>query len=157
MKKTIVGMFGIVFLIGFFGSVGIAAADSLIEKTIIGLPVAGMEVRGVTGGGLAWEATGEAELKGDGELEVEVEGLLFAEGPPAGTTGPITAVDAVLTCAGVVGPVAVTSAAPLNSDGDAEIEEEISLPASCVGPVVLIRIAGGPAGVIGLWIAATGF
>ena len=118
-------------------------------------------LRGVSAAGLPWTvAEGEVELDGSGELKVEVTGLVFSAGPFAGTTGPVTAVRASLTCEGVSGPVAITSPVPLSPEGDAEIEETITLPPTCVGPIVLVNLAaltGGPLPAPGFWIAATGF
>ena len=114
-----------------------------------------MLVRGVGGGGAPWVvAEGEAELDSDGDLEVKVEGLLITGtgGPADGTTGPITMVAASLTCEGT-NVVATTGLVPLSAAGDAEIEENVALPSSCVGPIILIR-ANSPTGP---WIAASGF
>ena len=105
----------------------------------------------------------EAELDEDGRLRVEIEGLLIVgTGSPAdGTTGPVGGVFASLTCAGLgESPPAIvsTSTVPLDADEDAEIDEVVSLPATCFGPIVLIRVGifqGSP--VTGPWIASTGF
>jgi len=88
-------------------------------------------------------------------LKVEVEGLLITGTGSSldGTTGPVRSIWASLTCegAGVVStsPVGAT----LNDDGDAELETTISIPASCLGPIVLVRANTG----MGPWIAASGF
>jgi len=37
--------------------------------------------------------------------------------------------------------VATTAAVPLNTSGDANIHEKITLPASCIAPVILVRAA----------------
>ena len=132
--------------------------EELLESTVVGLPASfiGVAVRGVTGGGVAWVvAEGEIELdREDGELEVEVEGLLITGTGTAadGTTGSVTDVAASLTCEGA-GVVATTGLFPLSAAGDAEIEDEITIPSSCVGPIILIRAnsATGP------WIAVSGF
>ena len=46
-----------------------------------------------------------------------------------------------------------TSGAPLNANGDADLETTIPIPPSCLGPIVLIRANTG----VGPWIAASGF
>ena len=129
------------------------------ESSLLGLPAAfkmstGVLVRGVGGGGAPWVvAEGEAELDSDGDLEVEVEGLLITGtgGAADGTIGSVTDVAASLTCEGA-GVVATTGVFPLSAAGDAEIEDEITIPSPCVGPIILIRI-----GATGHWIAASGF
>src|SRR5918994_7157772 len=60
-------------------------------------------IRGVPGGGLPWEidaATGE--LRGDGRVEVEVDGLVLARHAPVPTalqgTNPIASFKAIISC-----------------------------------------------------------
>ena len=167
MNKWVLGIaIAAAFVAGSIATGTMAFADDddeLIESDVVGLPVsmtAPAMLRGVPGGGLPWVVDeGEIELDSDGELEVEVEGLLItAPGlAPDGTTGPFTEVVASLTCDGIVGavPGGTTSPAPLSSTGDAEIEDTISIPASCDEPIVLIR-GNTPAGP-GPWIAASEF
>ena len=132
----------------------VAFADDgggLFQPGLMGIGVPGEVVRGVTGGGLPWVAKGEMELDRSGQLRAEVRGLLLAAGANAGTTGPVTMVSASLTCEGA-GVVATTKAFPLNGAGNADIRDTVTAPASCLGPIVLIR-----AGTTGPWLAATGF
>jgi hypothetical protein len=111
-------------------------------------------IGGIAPGGLPWVlAHGHATLTKSGRLEASVGGLLFGPGAPPplpGTTGPIKQVFASVVCAN--GPVISTSAVTFSPDGDAQIHQQIALPAQCVGPIVLIRASldGGP------WIAASG-
>jgi hypothetical protein len=142
----------------FLAGSGFACAGSLFEGNIVGIPTAQQVVRGVGGGLLPWVSDGKAQLQTDGKLEVNVAGLLFSAGPPIGTVGPITHVRASLTCEGS-GVVATTEPVPLSAAGDARIEEIISAPANCIGPIVLIRIGGTASAfpLLGPWIAATGF
>lgn len=165
LRKTIISIIGITFLMGF-ASVALADNDTLLESTIVGLPfdmavnTGTMDgtIRGVGPGLLPWVASGEVKLEDDGNLKVEVEGLLFSAGTPTGTVGAITHVRASVTCHGA-GVVATTAVVPLSAAGDAEIEEVITLPSSCVGPIVLVRVggAGGNSPLLGPWIAASGF
>jgi hypothetical protein len=152
-------------------SLGVGASRSVgstraqFESSIAGLPAglngnASGTIRGVPSAGAPWVARGEAQLDRDGRLRVEVQGLLLdLPGSPLNlTTGPVTGVRASLSCQnGNV--VATTGVVPLSEAGDAEIEETITLPSTCVGPIVLIRIGriGTGAAVSGPWIAATGF
>ena len=111
-------------------------------------------IGGVAPGGLPWVLdSGHASLTKSGRLEAFVDGLLFGPGAPpnlVGTTGPITQVFASVVCAN--GQVISTNAVTFSKDGDAHINQQIALPAQCVGPVVLIRasLSTGP------WLAASG-
>lgn len=111
-------------------------------------------IGGIAPGGFPWVLKeGHATLTPSGQLEVSVHGLLFGPGAPPplpGTTGPLTQVFASVVCAN--GPVISTSAVAFSPDGDAQIHQQVALPAQCVGPIVLIRASldGGP------WIAASG-
>jgi|GraSoi_2013_60cm_1033757.scaffolds.fasta_scaffold21938_2 hypothetical protein len=111
-------------------------------------------IGGIAPGGLPWVLDdGHATLTKRGRLEASVEGLLLGPGAPAnlvGTTGPITQVFASVVCAN--GPVISTNAVTFSKDGDAHINQQVALPAQCVGPVVLIRASLGS----GPWLAASG-
>ncbi len=112
-------------------------------------------IGGVAPGGLPWVLqAGHVTLTQGGRLEASVEGLLFGPGAPpnlVGTRGPITQVFASVVCAN--GPVVIsTGAVPFSTDGDAHINQQVALPAQCVGPVVLIRASFGS----DPWLAASG-
>jgi hypothetical protein len=111
-------------------------------------------IAGIPSGGAPWTVRrGSAALDGDGRLRVEVRDLIL---PSLGTTGPVNSVSASLVCGGAGGTVvATTDAVALSEDGNAEIESRISLPATCFGPVVLVRAVFN--GTPGPWIASTGF
>jgi len=140
--------------------------EEIFESTLVGLPAdmtgeAGT-IRGVPAGGVPWVvAEGDVEIESDGDLKADIKGLLITgTGTDLdGTTGVVTGVRASLTCEGQ-DTVATTDVARLSSDGDAEIDEEISLPMSCLAPIVLIRVGStqeNPGPLMGPWIAATGF
>lgn len=116
-------------------------------------------IGGVVSGGAPWVVhEGSASVEG-GRLEVEVSGLLLAPGAPGnlvGTVGPVQMVAASIVCGGSGGTVAATTdAVSLSSLGDAHLESGVTLPSSCLAPVVLIRIAN-PGTQPGAFIAATG-
>ena len=133
--------------------------ESLFEaKTMVGVsgPYLGTAnpIRGVAGGGAPWSIdTAKAELRSDGRLEVSVTGLVLT------TTGvnPVANFRAVLSCRTVDGtgnPAVVnlsTGDVPATSTGDAIIEETLTLPSSCLAPIVFVT---NPAG---RWFAVTGF
>jgi len=111
-------------------------------------------IAGIAPGGRPWVLkSGHVNLSRGGLLEVSVEGLLFAPdagGNLPGTRDGITQVSASLVCAN--GPVITTNPVEFSVTGNAQIHQWLSLPAHCVGPIVLIRaLSAGP------WLAATGF
>lgn len=133
-------------------------SDAILGSTLIGSSP-GQVIGGVTSGGLPWTVShGRVTLKTDGSLRLEINGLVLVS---TGTTGPITEVSASLVCGGSGGTVAATTAAvPLTAAGDARIHDKISAPASCIAPVILVRVAavnGTPLAQPGPFIAATGF
>lgn len=142
------------------------SGDEIFESSLVGVP-AGMTgeagtIRGVPAGAVPWAIEqGEVKIESDGQLRAKVEGLLIVGTGTNldGTTGPVTGVRASLTCHGT-NVTATTSVVPLSSEGNAEIEQTISPPRSCVGPIVLIRVGStmaNPGPLMGPWIAASGF
>lgn len=112
-------------------------------------------IRGINGGGLAWLIDeGEARLDTDGELRVEVEGLVLA----VSGANPVQMFFATLSClesdgSGTTVDVANTDTAtvPADAEGDAEIRENIGPLSTCVAPIVFVRgdlssIPGNPFG-----------
>jgi hypothetical protein len=121
----------------------------------------GTTIGGVNSCGKVWKLkSGEAELKADGSLKVEVKGLVLNDastGQSNGTPDGVDAVAAAVICNGPSGPAvaAQTDAMPLSEKGDAKIKAKVSLPNGCVGPVIVLRERYQ--GQIGGWLAATGF
>jgi hypothetical protein len=116
-------------------------------------------IAGVQSGGAPWTVRhGSANLNGEGRLHVELKALIL---PQLGTAGPVSGVSASLVCGGAGGiVVATTNAVPLSTDGNAELEAQISTSSPCFAPIILIRAAafnGTPLPQPGPWIAATGF
>jgi hypothetical protein len=137
------------------------------ESSVIG-SAPGTSVGGVQSGGAPWVVqSSEASISSNGQVRVEVHGLLIAAGGPAnlvGTTGPVTMVGTSLICGGSGGTVVpetggVVSPSPLSAAGNAEIEQAVNLPASCFAPVVLVRIFSSSAPVgsqLSAFIAVSG-
>lgn len=143
-----------------------ATADKILEfETMIGVvrPFTGADnaIRGVPGGGIPWaidEARGE--LRTDGRIEVEVRGLVLAEGARAGTN-PAAEFRAIVSCltpvmnaaggleAGIVN--VATRTFPATPTGDSDIEDVVQLPTPCIAPIVFVTNANGS------WFSATGF
>lgn len=150
-----------------------ARAGAEFEASVVGIEVGGQVVAGIPGGAPWTVDVGEVRIR-NGELDLEVEGLLLLNG----TVGPVFEVIASLHCAsGGEGEEAFTEVArtgsfPLSPAGDAEVEELIDVPEQCSAAIVLVRVkvidagfVGGPPGVpldleaLGIvppWIAASG-
>jgi hypothetical protein len=128
----------------------------------------GAAIGGIGSGGAPWVVNqGQVQLSPDGQLQVQVQGLLIGPGGPAnfvGTTGPVTMVAATVVCGGtggtaVVVPESSVMPAQLSGSGNAQINQSVSLPASCIAPVVLVRIfnlSQPPGSQLGPFIAASG-
>lgn len=124
----------------------------------------GATVAGVAAGGAPWTVkAAAANVAPNGRITVELLGLLIAAAPgvPAnlvGTVGPVKDVAASLVCGGAV--AASTGGAPLAANGNALIAANVTFPAECTAPVVLVRIFDPTAAAnaqLGAFIALTGF
>jgi hypothetical protein len=130
------------------------AGAALFEfERLRGIPTGGLAVRDIPGGGVPWTiARGEARLDADGTLKVEVEGLVIV----ATGVNPISQFMATLSCLNADGTInnISTQPVPATSTGDARIEEVLTLPTTCLGPIVFVR-AGLPTNQ--RWFAISGF
>lgn len=109
-------------------------------------------IRGVNGGGVPWQIDeGRGELRTDGKLEIEVEGLVLV----ASGMNPIDHFKAIVSCQTIVGTTAATTNVstgtfPASASGDSKIEATVSLPDPCFAPIVFVTSPGGA------WFAVTG-
>ena len=130
--------------------------------TMVGVPpgMTGTKapIRGINGGGLPWMIGGASgELKSNGHLELAVSGLVFADGPNAGSN-TIASFRAIVSCLDANGaPVnvitdlfAATTGPAATGGGSAAIETYVALPKPCIAPLIFVT---SPAGA---WFAATG-
>ena len=117
-------------------------------------------IRGINGGGISWVLTrAEGKLKADGELKVEVKGLVLGPDAPANLRGtnPVPTFKAVVSCQSIneEGQATVTNistkAFPASTTGNAKIEDKVDLPTTCIAPVIFVVH-----GTAGAWFAATG-
>jgi hypothetical protein len=117
-------------------------------------PVAGAAgaIRGVPSAGAAWSiGDAEADLRSDGRLEIEVQGLIVT----VRGNNPLTQFGATVSCQTIVnGAPAVTNVRTAlfdaNTAGDAQTEQDVDLPTPCLAPIVFVTTPGGS------WIATTG-
>jgi hypothetical protein len=127
------------------------------QSSVIGsLP--GAVIGGIPSGGAPWVVKqGQASISGN-RIHVQVQGLLLTT---IGTTGTVTMVAATLVCGGSGGavvPVAVAvTPSPLSSSGNADIDQAVTLPTACFGPVVLVQVFDMPTAQLSpVFIAVTG-
>jgi hypothetical protein len=128
-----------------------AHATALLRTTLVPSIPADPALHGVAAGGAPWKlAFGQARLHSNGELRVAIQGLLLTT---TGTTGPVTTVDAALYCGADTTAAATTPSVPLSATGNAFIDAQVALPATCLAPTLLIN----PNGAAAVYIAASGF
>lgn len=117
-------------------------------------------IRSVSGGGLPWEiGDASADLRADGRLHVDVEGLVLARRAPVPAnlqgTNPIPQFKAIVSCLTTTNGSATTAnvSTPLvgaSQSGDAEIDASVDLPSPCFAPIVFVTTPGGA------WLAVSG-
>jgi hypothetical protein len=160
MKKWTVAVV-LVLAVGLIAqaSAGDENAKVLEFKTMAGVvpPYTGPvnPIRGVAGAGAPWRIDGaNGELRANGDLEIEVAGLVLT------STGlnPQAAFRAVVNCQSIESGTAVivnrvTAPFPATPSGDAEFEGNVALPSPCFAPIVFVTTgAGDPP----RWFSVTG-
>ncbi len=111
-------------------------------------------LRGVPGGGAPWViSSGQGSLDSDGNLEVEVTGLVLAPSVPVvGGTNPVPNFKAIVSCLNADATTTNVSTGPFpaSTDGNAEIQARIELANPCFAPIIFVAASFGP------WFAVTG-
>jgi hypothetical protein len=132
--------------------------EALLRQTLAPSVPTDPALNGNNPGGVPWVLQrGEAKLRDDGTLEVEVRGLVIPVAPFTGTTGPVKTVSASLYCGASTTAQGTTPSAPISTTGDAFMEGTVNVPAKCLQPTVLVH-PNPPAGATSTtYIAATGF
>ena len=168
MKRTTLLLFALVCIMSLLTfaanfSTATAKGPKILQfDTMVGVPQAltGAQnpIRGVNGGGLPWTiGEGSGQLRVDGKLEIEVQGLVLAAGPNTGKN-PITSFRAIVSCLKSDGtvqnvmtdPFPATTGLASEGGGDATIETQVSLPQPCIAPIVFVTSPGGS------WFATIG-
>jgi hypothetical protein len=174
MKKFIGTTLALILVISTFlfaGSVNRASADEskvLEFNTMIGVPRpytgATNAIRGVPGGGLPWViAFGKGKLRPDGNVDVLIKGLVIDPNDPAaiaagrGGTNPSPTFKVIVSClskdasgAAVTSNVS-TGLFPADAEGNAQINDWVSLPSPCIAPILFVTSPTGS------WFASTGY
>jgi hypothetical protein len=153
------GLFLLVGLLLALPTAGSADDRILRFDTMVGVvrPFTGATnaIRGVNGGGQPWAiAKAKGDLRADGRLKIDVEGLVLV------STGlnPSATFRAIVSCLTTADGLTVTTTNvttlqfPATPTGDSEIEAVVTLPRPCVAPIVFVTNAAGTS-----WFAATGF
>ena len=100
---------------------------------------------GKTPGGVPWSLDrGAVSITRGGSFRLRLEGLVITG---TNSARPVTTVSASLFCGADANtaPAVTTSTVPISEDGDARIKERVTLPASCLAPVVLVHPNGNTA------------
>ena len=129
---------------------GRSGADDFRSDLVPSVPT-DPAIHGVTPGGAPWVLDrGSVRVDDDGDVRLRVRGLVIPSPPGDGTPGPVQTISASLFCGGTAADT--TEAEELDDDGDARIRDEITLPAKCLAPEVLVHPNGNTA----VYIAASG-
>jgi hypothetical protein len=152
---TIVGLGAV------FGAIASGPSDKVLkfERMAPVVPpwtgATGVAIRGLHGGGVPWSIeSGVGQLRANGRLHIEVEGLII----PARGDNPISAFRGVVNCLTPDSPTdgvnLVTDPFPATTAGDATIDATVDLPETCAAPIVFVTNGTGAAP--GAWFATTG-
>jgi hypothetical protein len=110
---------------------------------------------GVSPGGAPWVLQrGNVRLKRDGQFDLRVQGLVIPSPQGDNTPGPVTTINASLYCGADANTTAAatTQSVPISRTGDARIQTTLTVPSTCLAPVVLVH----PNGIMGAYIALDG-
>jgi hypothetical protein len=155
MRKRLFLLVGVLLVLPAAGS----ADDRILRfDTMVGVvrPFTGAAnpIRGVNGGGVPWAlAEAKGDLRADGRLKIDVEGLVVA----SSGVNPAAAFRAIVSCLTTTDGLTVTITNvttlpfPATPTGDSEIEAVVNLPSPCIAPIVFVTNAAGTS-----WFAATG-
>jgi hypothetical protein len=108
----------------------------ILDVQLVGLAAPRTVIAGVVGAGHAWAIDeGNAKLFSDGRLLINVEGLVLT---PEGTN-PVTSGKGVVSCNGgaTSDDIVASASVPLSvPDGDAHVNQWLTLPSPCLNPVI---------------------
>ena len=154
ISRTAALLAGAVIGISALAATSSASADSggVPRSDILRAPLQGSMLTdpplfGLVRGGAPWVISeGTARLRANGDLTVDVEGLII----PTRGDNPLATLSATVVCNGQ--DRRMTAPVPFSMAGDAVIETHVNLPMRCLAPAVLIN----PLSSDGTYIAATG-
>jgi hypothetical protein len=130
--------------------------NTLLRSTLAPSVPGDPTFHGVNPGGAPWVLQrGEVRLKRNGQFRLRLQGLVIPNPPGDNTPGPVTTVNASLYCGADsdTAAVATTGQVPISRQGDANINTTISVPATCLAPLILVH----PNGIAGAYISLEGW
>jgi hypothetical protein len=98
---------------------------------------------GVTPGGVPWSLDrGSVKISRHGHFDLRLKGLVITS---TATARPVMTVSASLFCGADANltPALTTAQVPISAEGDARIHQQVTLPATCLAPIVLVHPNGG--------------
>lgn len=173
MSKSVREVLSAFAFIGLTGLTGAAAAQAQVnpqDKVLdfdvmagVTAPFTGTAnpIRGVPGGGLPWELDrGKGVLRANGQLDIDVRGLVLARRDPVPPdrqgTNPVASFRAIVSCVSFDSMLAKTIVNmstdnfPASPEGNARIRATVELPKPCFAPIVFVTSPTGS------WFAVTG-
>ena len=130
--------------------------NTLLRSTLAPSVPGDPTFHGVNPGGAPWVLQrGEVRLKRNGQFRLRLQGLVIPNPPGDNTPGPVTTVNASLYCGADsdTTAAATTDTVPISRQGDANINTTISVPATCLAPLILVH----PNGIAGAYISLEGW
>ena len=108
-------------------------------------------IRGIGGGGAPWSVDrARGELRTDGRLKLEVEGLVLTNTGVNPATAFVAKVNCLTAAQPANGETVATDPVATGPEGDAEFDTRVALPDPCYAPIVFVTNEAGR------WFAVTG-
>jgi hypothetical protein len=108
-------------------------------------------IRGLGGGGVPWSVDrARGELRSDGRLELEVEGLVLTSTGVNPRQTFVARVNCLTPAQPLNGETVSTAPVKTDSAGDAKFDAHVNLPDPCYAPIVFVTNEAGS------WFAVTG-
>jgi len=128
--------------------------NTLLRSTLAPSVPGDPTFHGVNPGGAPWVLQrGEVRLKRNGQFRLRLQGLVIPNPPGDNTPGPVTTVNSSLYCGADTTAAATTDTVPISRQGDASINTTISVPATCLAPLILVH----PNGIAAAYISLEGW
>ena len=147
---------GATLLLGFLAFLTPALAADVINKQLTACLAEKKPVGEVNSCGKKWKiGSSTARVAADGNVSVEVAGLVLDDvsvGDANGSPDGVDAIAVAVLCGGKV--AAQAEPVPLSKEGNAKFAGKLALPENCASPAVVVRERYE--GKIGGWLAGAG-
>lgn len=147
---------GATLLLGFLAFLTPASAADVINKQLTACLAEKKPVGEVNSCGKKWKiGSSTARVAADGNVSVEVAGLVLDDvsvGDANGSPDGVDAIAVAVLCGGKV--AAQAEPVPLSKEGNAKFAGKLALPENCASPAVVVRERYE--GKIGGWLAGAG-